>query len=525
MKKRNWLIVLLCLFAAATANSATNFQVGVATDDFAVSVGDYDYLPYYGTYPSAIGYYDALSEYGTWVSVAPFGRTWRPYVDSGWRPYVYGHWTTTNYGQTWVGYEPWAWMAYHYGRWVWTRTYGWVWIPGYEYSPANVVWGYTDYHLGWMPAPPYGYDYSLGYLAYRGSAVSFSFTSGYDNLFGNLWVFVDRDRYFYDNYAGYLVSTSSVRRLFQRRAVRLSTRPLRREIVERITGRRVRVIPVRERSLRVDGRSVKTVAPVGEEVRIRKNARTVVAKTIEPAFKERKLPLNGAKRAEQARNQQAENAKKIREAKLKSDRAKAEKQESVRGKAKITPPQKSTAQKGKSLDKAKPATSVGKAKASTVRKNPVEREKPSTSKSKATSTSKPSGKSTTSKSSVNRGKSTTLKSSSSHGKSTTTKSSKTTKSPVSGKSKSTKSSVSHGKSSQKLTSRSDYTRDRKITKSKPTSHSTHSVKREPPKSSSKTISRKPTKEKSHISRYSTHRSTSKGLAHTKQTKRKPGKPH
>src|SRR3989337_2716744 len=104
MRKLKWLFVLVCLFATATAYPATNFQVGVATDDFAVSVGDYDYLPYYGSYPASIRYHDALSQYGTWVSVSPFGRTWRPYVTSGWRPYTYGHWTTTNYGQTWVGY-------------------------------------------------------------------------------------------------------------------------------------------------------------------------------------------------------------------------------------------------------------------------------------------------------------------------------------------------------------------------------------------------------------------------------------
>ena len=115
-----------------------------------------------------VNFHDVMSDYGAWVSVSPFGRAWRPYADYGWRPYVHGHWINTRYGMTWQGYEPWAWAGYHYGNWIWTRNYAWVWIPGYEWHPGRVTWSHGYDTIGWSPQPPNGYDYSRGYLSYRG---------------------------------------------------------------------------------------------------------------------------------------------------------------------------------------------------------------------------------------------------------------------------------------------------------------------------------------------------------------------
>jgi len=51
-----------------------------------------------------------LSPYGDWVTVADYGRCWRPArVEAGWRPYANGHWELTPDGWYWVSDEPWAW--------------------------------------------------------------------------------------------------------------------------------------------------------------------------------------------------------------------------------------------------------------------------------------------------------------------------------------------------------------------------------------------------------------------------------
>src|SRR4026208_1953651 len=113
---------LLLLGLAGQASANVGFSISVGSDDFYLSVGNYDYYPYalpYSQQATRVSFYDLMSDYGNWVWVQPFGQVWRPYVRSDWRPYVYGHWTYTRYGPTWVGYEPWAWAGYHYGNWIW----------------------------------------------------------------------------------------------------------------------------------------------------------------------------------------------------------------------------------------------------------------------------------------------------------------------------------------------------------------------------------------------------------------------
>lgn len=108
-----------------------------------------------------------LQEYGSWTYVSSLGTWgWRPHVSVGWRPYYNGYWGYRSGCLTWISYEPWGWVPYHYGRWGYDPGYGWVWMPGYNYSPAWVYWMYGNGYLGWAPAgwydcyrPYYGWAY------------------------------------------------------------------------------------------------------------------------------------------------------------------------------------------------------------------------------------------------------------------------------------------------------------------------------------------------------------------------------
>jgi hypothetical protein len=127
-----------------------------------------------------LGYWtDDLDSYGTWVMVNGIGWSWRPYAAAGWRPYYHGYWHHSRGGSlTWVSYDPWGWGPYHYGRWAFADSYGWVWVPGYGYSPAWVYWMYGPSYVGWAPAGwwdcyrPY---YNWAYSPYRNRDFGFGF--------------------------------------------------------------------------------------------------------------------------------------------------------------------------------------------------------------------------------------------------------------------------------------------------------------------------------------------------------------
>lgn len=105
---------------------------------------------------NAVGdFYAPLAPYGTWVNVPSYGRCFHPtQVMAGWRPYTYGHWEYTDVGWYWVSDEPFGWATFHYGSWVDDPNYGWVWIPGTEWSPAWVTWRESDNYIGWAPCGP-----------------------------------------------------------------------------------------------------------------------------------------------------------------------------------------------------------------------------------------------------------------------------------------------------------------------------------------------------------------------------------
>lgn len=95
-----------------------------------------------------------LSPYGDWYASPRYGEVWRPRVAVGWHPYYYGSWLWTDEGWYWDSAEPFAWAVYHYGRWVYDPTWGWVWIPGYQWAPAWVTWRFGVDAIGWAPLGP-----------------------------------------------------------------------------------------------------------------------------------------------------------------------------------------------------------------------------------------------------------------------------------------------------------------------------------------------------------------------------------
>lgn len=117
------------LLPAGRSTAAVNVSVGINTADF-----------------------HFLGNYGTWIDVPGRGHVWRPRVVRGWTPYSRGEWVMTDQGWTWISDEPYGWAVYHYGDWDYEPRYGWVWAPGYEWSPARVQWIYYGDYVGWAPA-------------------------------------------------------------------------------------------------------------------------------------------------------------------------------------------------------------------------------------------------------------------------------------------------------------------------------------------------------------------------------------
>jgi hypothetical protein len=141
-----------------------------------------------------------LARYGEWVDYEG-ASYWRPRVEAGWRPYWRGRWVYLQSGLTWVSSEPWGWVPYHYGSWDYLPTYGWVWRPGYVWSPAWVYWYWGPDYVGWCPTGYYTRYYSarLGF--------DFGFRFGVYGWAGGDWSYFDRWNFvstsYFDYGAGY----------------------------------------------------------------------------------------------------------------------------------------------------------------------------------------------------------------------------------------------------------------------------------------------------------------------------------
>lgn len=109
--------------------------------------------------PDDVEMFDDLSYYGQWYWIDPYGWTWRPTVVSQWQPFTQGHWVWTEYGWMWADYDPWGWATTHYGYWATDFTLGWIWIPGYTWSPVQCNWILYDDYICWSPVPPPGSRY------------------------------------------------------------------------------------------------------------------------------------------------------------------------------------------------------------------------------------------------------------------------------------------------------------------------------------------------------------------------------
>ncbi len=119
--------------------------------------------------------FSMLDGYGAWETVPGRGEVWRPNVPNDWSPYRIGQWEWTDRGWIWMSDERFGWVVYHYGFWEYDDTLGWLWVPGYQWSPARVAWFVTDDFVGWAPLPP------------RGIAIP----RPDDDVTGRWWSFVD----------------------------------------------------------------------------------------------------------------------------------------------------------------------------------------------------------------------------------------------------------------------------------------------------------------------------------------------
>ena len=100
-------------------------------------------------------FHEPLAPHGSWVEVRSYGRCWRPAgIAVAWRPYSSGSWIWTDYGWYWESDEPWGWACYHYGNWYYDPGFGWVWVPGVQWSSAWVSWRTGGGYWGWAPLPP-----------------------------------------------------------------------------------------------------------------------------------------------------------------------------------------------------------------------------------------------------------------------------------------------------------------------------------------------------------------------------------
>ncbi|MBA4166571.1 MAG: hypothetical protein H0X41_03335, partial [Chitinophagaceae bacterium] len=107
-------------------------------------------------------FYQQLSPYGQWRDVPHYGRVWS-YNEPGFRPYATnGQWENTDEGWYWNSNYAWGSIPFHYGRWEQDPYYGWIWIPGYDYAPAWVVWSQADDYYGWAPLG-YGLDINVSF--------------------------------------------------------------------------------------------------------------------------------------------------------------------------------------------------------------------------------------------------------------------------------------------------------------------------------------------------------------------------
>jgi len=264
---------MLLVVPARAAHAGVGFGIAVDGGGFSFVMGYRNhpvYSPAWNQPGLAIRFETYLSGYGEWVTITGMGRVWKPWVLPSWRPYTWGRWVYTSYGWTWVAYEPWGYVPHHYGSWAMT-SYGWVWRPGYVYRPAHVTWIRYGSHVGWYPAPPYGWSQSrhAWWPGYR-SGHRNGFREGYNVGYARGWEdaryanFVRWDQMAAGNIAEVAIPGERFRGLGPATVRPLQAPPsvLR---VQRAVGRPIPSVRVSERSISMNGRTVRAVRPAGVE--------------------------------------------------------------------------------------------------------------------------------------------------------------------------------------------------------------------------------------------------------------------
>jgi hypothetical protein len=92
------------------------------------------------------------TKYGTWVYNDILGYVWQPadeiFVDR--RPFFDANYVKVNGELVLVPNQPWGWAPAHLGTWFFSKSQGWVWIPGDGFSEGICAVGLKGFEDGGM---------------------------------------------------------------------------------------------------------------------------------------------------------------------------------------------------------------------------------------------------------------------------------------------------------------------------------------------------------------------------------------
>ena len=228
-----------------------------------------------------------LAGQGRWIRHPIWGDVWRPkarLVGQDFQPYTNGYWEyTDDYGWYWVSNDPFDDVVYHYGRWVYDPRNAWLWVPGYTWAPAWVLWREGDDYTGWMPMPP-DEDFVSGAGLDFGVNIGPVGINFYNRWYGGrvdpdrFYVFVDNRHIVERDYRRFRVPRDRVKVIINRTRPatkfevvnnRVVNRGIDVRVIERATGRRI--TPVAAKTV-VKPNAVITTVSEAKQIRQRERA-------------------------------------------------------------------------------------------------------------------------------------------------------------------------------------------------------------------------------------------------------------
>lgn len=128
------------------------------------------------------------TRYGEWEYNELFGYVWKPYDDifHNKRPFWDANYVRINGEMVLVPNQPWGWAPAHLGTWFFSKTYGWIWIPGDAFSRGICS-------IGLWPLECCDMFGMFGYCYRNGGAGFYSFNSlGYwvNYMFGSKYLYL-----------------------------------------------------------------------------------------------------------------------------------------------------------------------------------------------------------------------------------------------------------------------------------------------------------------------------------------------